>query len=412
MVWKKLEAGDVAFKSKDFPIFKKDNNDKPFVYFDTAATAQKPKGVIDALTDFYMYDYATVHRSIYSISLRATERYNKVRRKVASFINAKEDEIIFVKGTTEGLNLLSYTLEGMINEGDEIIISELEHHSNIVPWQMLCQKKKAKLKIIPINDKAELELDVLYNELVTANTKLICITHMANITGTIVPIKEIASFAKKRGIKVVVDGAQAIAHLPVDVVDLGVDFYIFSAHKLYGPNGVGILFGKRELLNNMSPFHGGGGMIDKVELYSSTYQNPPLRFEAGTPVVPEIVAFGEVIDYLEKIGRENIFQYEKELFSYAINKIKKIKEVKIIGDAKEKGSIISFIVDNIHALDLATLLDLEGICVRSGHHCAQLTLKKFNIPSTVRVSFGIYNTHEEVDYFVKVLNEIIKQIKE
>ncbi|MBI5346008.1 MAG: SufS family cysteine desulfurase [Chlamydiae bacterium] len=399
---------DVKKIRKDFPFFATTD----FVYFDSAATTHKPKSVIDALSNFYQKDYATVHRAIYDLSLNATEQYDATRVAVKKFLNAKdESEIIFTRGATDGLNMVALSFgRKFINQNDEIIVTEMEHHSNLVPWQMLALEKKAVLKVIPIDDNADLKLDE-FQKLLTNKTKIVCVGHVANSTGTVNPIKEIIKMAHQKGAKVLVDGAQAIAHLPVDVQDLDVDFYAFSSHKMYGPNGVGILYGKYELLDQMPPVQGGGDMIEKVTLQTTTYQKPPLRFEAGTPTIAEVIAFKTAIDYIEALGRENILAYEKELLTYATKKIKEIEGIKIIGQAKEKGAILSFVVDNIHALDVGTLLNTKKIAVRTGHHCAQPTMQRFNISSTTRASFAIYNTLEEVDYFIQSLKEVINRLK-
>ena len=395
---------------KDFPIFK---NNKSLIYFDSGATTQKPKCVIDCITDFHEKKYATVHRGVYELSMQATDLYDEARKKAAAFINAStEEQIVFTRGTTDSINLVARSLsQEYIIEGDEIIISELEHHSNLVPWQMVAKEKKAILKFIPMNDRAELDIG-LFKKLLSNRTKMVCIGHVANSTGTINPIKEMISLshANNKDTLVLVDGAQSIAHMKIDVQDLNCDFYAFSGHKMYGPTGVGVLYGKKEILEMMPPVQGGGDMIEHVELLSSTYQKPPLRFEAGTPMITQVIALTPAFDYLDSLGRENIFLYEKHLLDYATEKMQNIEGLKIIGTAKEKGPIISFIIDKIHPLDLGTLLDSRHIALRTGHHCAQPTMHRFGVPGTARVSFGIYNSIEEIDTFIKELNHVIAEL--
>jgi cysteine desulfurase/selenocysteine lyase len=401
---------DIDKIRKDFPYFK--NKDK-YVYLDTAATSLKPKKVIDSLINFYTNEYATVHRGIYAPSKKATKRYDDTREAVKSFINAnKSSEIVFTKGATESINLvaLSYA-KNFLKDNDEIIIIETEHHSNIVPFQLLQKEKNIKIKIAKVNDNAEIDLRY-FKSLLTDKTKLVCIAQMANATGVIHPVKDIIKLVKEKTLALVlVDGSQAIAHMKVDVRDLDADFYVFSSHKMYGPTGVGILYAKEYLLEKMPPIFGGGDMIETVSFSSeTTYQKAPIKFEAGTPNIADIIAFKDAIEYLESIGMDNILKRENYLLEYATNKLKKIKGIKIIADIKNKGSVISFIVENIHALDIATFLDLKKIAIRSGNHCAIPTMKRFNIESTLRVSFGVYTTIEDIDYFVKSLQEIINKL--
>jgi len=378
----------------------------PLIYFDTAATSQKPQVVIDALCDFYAHHYATVHRAIYESSLHATQLYDKTRKKAAEYLNATDEEIIFVKGTTEGINLVAFSYGELLKPGDEILITVMEHHSNIVPWQLLCDRKNLTLKVLPINGNAELELDKL-DQLLTEKTKLVSVAHMANSTGTINPIEKIIEKAHAAGAVVLIDGAQSAAHMAVDVKKLDCDFYTFSSHKMYGPNGLGILYGKKELLEQMPPYQGGGDMIEKVSFAKTTFLPPPLKFEAGTTQIAEIIAFEKALDYILNLGRENIFDYETTLLDHATDQMKKLDKITIIGTAKHKGPVISFVAKGMHALDLGTMLDLEGIAIRTGHHCAQPTLDFFNVPALARVSFGIYNTKEEVDQFIEVLKTLI-----
>ena len=392
----------------DFPIFKAHPK---MIYFDSGATTQKPKCVIDAISDFYSNHYATVHRGIYELSVYSTDLYDAARLKVKQFINAKtEEEIIFTRGTTDSINLVARALSlGYLKQGDEIIVTQMEHHSNLVPWQMVCQVTGSVLKAVPINEKAELDLEE-YKKLLSDRTRVLAVGHIANSTGTINPVKEMIKLAKEKNALTLVDGAQAAAHLKVDVQDLDCDFYAFSGHKVYGPTGIGILYGKRDILEKIPPVHGGGDMIEHVELYSSTYQKPPLKFEAGTPMIAEVIGLKPALDYLDELGREEIFSYEKKLTDYATEEMKKIPGLKIIGQAKEKGSLISFIMDKIHPLDLGTLLDTRHIALRTGHHCAQPTMQKFDIPGTARISFGIYNDMEEVDLFIKELKAVISEL--
>jgi len=406
-----MDEKDILEIRKQFPIFKQKMHDKPLIYFDSAATTQKPQRVIDSLSSFYANEYATVHRGVYELSMRATDKYNATRETVKKFMNAKsEEEIVFTRGTTESINLVAYTYgETNISEGDEILITEMEHHSNLVPWQMLCKRKNAQLKVIRIDDKAELIMEDFDRQL-SEKTKLVCVGHVANSTGTINPIKEIIDKAHKFGAKVLIDGAQASAHLKVDVQALDVDFYAFSSHKMYGPNGIGILYGKKEILDIMPPFQGGGDMIEHVTIEETTYQHSPLRFEAGTPTIPEIIAFKDALDFIEEVGLENIYSWETQLLNYATEKIQELSPIRIIGTAQEKGAIISFVAAEEHPLDIGTFLDLEGIAVRTGHHCAQPTMEHFNIPGTIRVSFGIYNLTSEIDFFLQVLNKTVQKL--
>lgn len=399
---------DVSKIRKDFPMLSKTMHGNPLIYFDSAATAQKPSIVIDTIDDFYRNHYGTVHRAVYELSLYATEKYQATRQKVRNFLNARHvEEIIFTRGTTESINLIASSFgKAFIKPGDEIIISEMEHHSNIVPWQMLCEDRGAVLKFIFISDDAELNIEQ-YAKLLNNKTKLVSIAHIANSTGTINPIKEMIKMAHKVGAKFVVDGAQSAPHLKVDVQDLDADFYVFSGHKIFGPTGIGALYGKQALLNEMPPYQGGGDMIETVTLEKTTFNISPLKFEAGTPLIAEVIGLGAALDYIESIGLAHISEYEHELLQYATPKLLKIKGLKIIGTAKNKGSIISFIIEGIHPLDLGTLLDLRGIAIRTGHLCAQPTMHRFKIPSTCRLSLAFYNTKEEIDKFIQALNEII-----
>lgn len=394
---------------KDFPIFE---NNKSLIYFDSGATTQKPSSVIECMNEFYRKRYGTVHRGIYELSVHSTELYDESRQRVAEFINAEgEEEIIFTRGTTDGINLVARSLaQEYLSDSDEIIVTEMEHHSNLVPWQMVAKERKAKLVVVPINDRAELDMQA-YKHLLSNKTKLVCVAHVANSTGTINPIKEMIDLAHQKKALVLIDGAQAAGHLKVDVKALGCDFYAFSGHKIYGPTGVGVLYGRKEVLETMPPVQGGGDMIEHVQLFSATYQPPPLRFEAGTPMITEVIGLKAALDYIDDLGRENILAHERTLLKYATEKMQAIDGLKIIGTAKEKGALISFVVDKIHPLDLGSLLDSRHIALRTGHHCAQPTMQKFNLPGTARVSFGVYNDRDEIDIFIKELKHVVSELR-
>jgi cysteine desulfurase/selenocysteine lyase len=393
---------------QEFPMLQQHMHGKPFIYFDSAATAQKPRSVIEAMHRFYSEQYGTVHRSVYDFAGQATIRYNEVRQKLKEFLNAAfVEEIIFTKGTTEAINLVATTFsKAFLQPGDEILITEMEHHSNIVPWQMACEERGAHLKAIPINDQGELILEA-FDELLTDRTKLVSVAHIANSTGTLNPVEEIVRCAHARGAKVLIDGAQSAAHLLVDMQKLKADFFVFSGHKAYGPTGVGVLYGRRALLEKMPPYQGGGDMIEKVEIHSSSFQSIPMKFEAGTPMIAEVIGLGEAVHFIESLGRDRIAAWEQDLLEYATKRLSEIKGLRMIGTAPKKGAIISFIIEDLHPLDIGTLLDIRGIAVRTGQLCAQPTLKHFNIHSVTRISFGIYNTFEEIDVFVNALKEII-----
>lgn len=396
---------------EDFPLLKREVNGKPLIYLDSAATSQKPASVIDAMNDFYSYEYATVHRSIYQLAASATDKYNRVRERVASFLNAKSpSEIIFTRSTTDSINLVALSYGSFIQNGDEIIVSEMEHHSNLVPWQMLAERTGAHLKIIPVNDRAELDMAV-YKTLLTPRTKLVAIAHIANSTGTINPIEEIIEMAHVYGAKVLVDAAQSAAHMPLDVQALDADFLAFSGHKLYGPTGIGILYGKAELLDKMPPIQGGGDMIEKVTLKGSTYQKAPLKFEAGTPSIAQVIGLGAAIDYLLSLGWETIHSIEQALLALATEKLLQIPGLRIIGTAEKKAGIISFVIEGVHPLDLATFLDLEGIAIRSGHHCAQPLMARFGVSGTARISFAPFNTENEIERCVAAICHALSRIK-
>ena len=400
---------DVDKIRADFPVLNQTINGKPLVYLDNAATSQKPQSVIDTLVSYYSTENANVHRGVHTLSQRATDDYEEARDKVKRFINAeKDDEIIFVRGTTEGINLISQTYgRSCIGEGDEIIISSMEHHSNIVPWQILCQEKGAILRVIPVNDLGELLLDE-YERLFTDKTKLVSIVHQSNALGTINPAKEIVDIAHGHGVPVLLDGAQAIAHMEVDVRELGCDFYAFSGHKLYGPTGIGVLYGKESILEEMPPYQAGGEMIKSVTFEETLYNVLPNKFEAGTPNIAGAIGLGAAIDYVETLGLEQIAAYESELLQYGTDRLSSIEGLKIIGTADKKGSVISFVMEGVHPHDIGTILDAEGIAIRTGHHCAQPLMDRFGVPATARASFAFYNTKEEIDVLVKGIDRVIE----
>lgn len=408
----KKEKVDLTHLREDFPIFSKSTNERQLIYLDTAATAQKPHAVIDSITDYYSKDYGTVNRAVYELAMRSTEKYNGVREKIRNFINAERpEEIIFTRGTTESINLLAHSFgKAFISEGDEILISEMEHHSNILPWQFLCESNKAHLKIVPINDDGNISLDQ-YKSLLSKKTKLVSVAHISNVIGLINPIQELIDLAHEFDAKVFLDGAQAASHHKIDVRDLDVDFYAFSGHKTYGPTGVGILYGKYALLEALPPFLGGGDMIQEVTLEKATFQFPPLKFEAGTPHIAGIIGLGSAIDYLCSIGVNQIFEWEQQLVYYALDQMKEIDGLHIIGASEKKSALISFYVEGVHPLDMGTLLGLNGVALRSGHLCAQPLIKRFARESLARVSFGIYNNYQDVDLFIHKLKKVLKILK-
>ena len=397
----------------DFPILAKKINNKPFIYFDNAATAQKPQVVIDAIQFAYENCNANIHRGVYYLSNLATQNHEWAREKVASFFGAKsKNEIIFTKGTTDGINTIAHLLEEnkLIQKDDEIIISYLEHHSNIVPWQMLCEKVGAKLKIIPL--KSDLTLDMeSFKSLINEHTKLVSIAQISNVLGICNPIDEIVKECKKNDILVCVDGAQSAPHKKVNLQELDCDFFVMSSHKMYGPTGLGVLYGKEDILQKMKPVWGGGEMIEKVTFEKTTYNKLPYRFEAGTPDFINTYAFGKAIEYVESIGIENIEKYEKELTQYAENKLKEIDEIKIYGQGVEKYGIVSFNVADIQPFDIGLLLDSKSIAIRTGHHCAEPLIDYLQVPGTARISFAFYNEKEEIDIFIKELKECVKMLK-
>ena len=405
----KLASFDAAAIRRDFPILNQQVNGHPLVYLDNAATSQKPQVVIDSLVNYYNTENANVHRGVHTLSQMATEDYEGARAKVRNLLNAADDrEIIFVRGTTEAINLVAQTFgRQKVGQGDEIIISCLEHHSNIVPWQMLCQERGATLKVIPINDAGELLMDD-YERLLSPRTKLVSVLHISNALGTVNPIEEMIAMAHRRGAVAIIDGAQAAPHLPVDVRAMDCDFYAFSSHKLYGPTGIGVLYGKQELLENMSPYQGGGDMIKSVTFEKTIYNDLPFRFEAGTPNIAGTIAFGAALDYVSRLGFEKIDAYEAELLNYATAALSKIPEVRLIGTAARKVSVLSFVVAGVHAHDVGTILDQLGIAVRTGHHCAQPVMEHFGLSATARASIGLYNTKAEIDALVAGVRKVVE----
>jgi cysteine desulfurase / selenocysteine lyase len=392
---------------EDFPILKQTIHGKPLVYLDNAATSQKPKAVIDAITHYYTADNANIHRGVHELSQRSTHAYEGTRTKLKKFLNAPDShEMIFVRGTTEGINLVACAYgRKHVKEGDEVVISALEHHSNIVPWQMLCQNTGAKLKVIPINDRGELLLEE-YEKLLTPRTKVVAVGHVSNALGTINPVKQIAAMAHQHGAVVVVDGAQSCPHMKVDVQALDCDFYAISGHKMFGPTGIGVLWGKSKLLKAMPPYQGGGDMIRSVTFEKTTYNTIPHKFEAGTPHIEGGIGLGAAIDYLQKIGMERISAYEHELLNYGTQALSQVPGLRIVGTADEKASVLSFVLEGIHPHDIGTVLDRQGIAVRTGHHCAQPVMDRFSIPATTRASLAFYNTTAEIDALVAGLAKV------
>lgn len=394
-----------------FPTLQREIGGKKLVYFDNGATTQKHISVIQRVNDFYTNENANIHRGVHTLSQEATAAYEEARIKIQQYINAKhEHEVLFTKGTTDSINLVAASFGELIQAGDEIMISALEHHSNIVPWQMLCERKKAVLKPIPINQKGELMLDE-FDNLLTEKTKLIAVNHISNSLGTINDVEYIIKKGHEKGAKVLIDGAQSIQHMKVDVQALDCDFYAFSGHKLFGPTGVGILYGKEALLNAMPPYQGGGDMIKEVTLAKTTYNELPHKFEAGTPNIVGGIALGTAFDFLASLDMEAVQTHENELLHYATAKLQKIDGVKIYGESEHKTSVISFLVDGTHPYDVGTLLDKLGIAVRTGHHCTQPVMDFFGIPGTIRASFALYNTKEEVDYFLDALNRVLPMLR-
>ncbi|MGH9516782.1 MAG: SufS family cysteine desulfurase [Terriglobales bacterium] len=398
---------DVEKIRRDFPILARDVRGKKLVYLDNAATSQKPRVVIDAITRYYEQENANIHRGVHFLSELATSKHDRARHAVRGFINAGDvRELIFVRGTTEAINLVAQTYGRVhVSSGDEVLITAMEHHSNIVPWQILCDEKGAKLRVAPINDAGELILDE-FAKLLGPRTKIVAVAHVSNALGTVNPLAQIIELAHKKNIPVLVDGAQAVPHMKVDVQALDCDFYTFSSHKMFGPMGIGVLYGKANLLEAMPPYQGGGDMISSVTFEKTTYNKLPFKFEAGTPDVAGAIGLGAAIDYLNAIGIERISQYEHDVVSYATEKLSALPGVTLIGTAKERAGVVSFVIHNVHPHDVGTILDQEGIAIRTGHHCAQPIMQRFGIPATARASFAFYNTKEEVDALVNGINKV------
>ncbi len=392
---------------KDFPVLNQLVHGKPLVYLDSGASSQKPNCVIDAIAHYYQNNHANVHRGAYELSERATALYEKTRKKIQTFINAAHThEIIFTRGTTDSINLVAQSYgRASFKSGDEVILSVMEHHSNIVPWQLLQEQIGIKLKIIPISDRGELDLEA-YKKLFSCHTKMVAVTHVSNVLGTVNPLKEIIEIAHAAKVPVLVDGAQAFPHLPVDMQALDCDFYAFSAHKAYGPTGVGVLYGKTELLQEMPPYQGGGSMIEQVSFEKTTYSQLPYKFEAGTPPIAGVVGFYHALDYLEKIGMQIIMQQEQELLTYATEKLLTVPGLKLLGTAKNKIGVLSFTLKDIHPHDIATVLDHEGIAIRAGHHCAMPLMERYQMPAVARVSLGLYNSEEDIDRLIMGLLKV------
>jgi cysteine desulfurase/selenocysteine lyase len=392
------DALDVEKVRGDFPILSRLVHGKKLVYLDNAATSQKPRAVIDAISGYYENDNSNIHRGVHFLSGLATEAHDHARGTVQKFINAADScEVVFTRGTTEAINLVAQTYgRAHVSAGDEVLITAMEHHSNIVPWQILCEEKKARLRVAPIDDRGELLLGE-FEKLLTPRTKIVAVTHVSNALGTINPVAAIVEMAHGRNIPVLVDGAQAIPHLRVDVQALDCDFYTFSSHKVYGPMGIGVLYGKASLLESMPPYQGGGDMISSVTFEKTTYNKLPYKFEAGTPDVAGAIGLGAAIDYVNHLGRENVAAYEHELLTYATHTLSAIPGLRLIGTAREKTGALSFVLEDIHPHDIGTILDQQGIAIRTGHHCAQPVMKRFGIPATARASFAVYNTKEEID---------------
>jgi cysteine desulfurase/selenocysteine lyase len=388
---------DVARVRADFPALAQEVHGQPLVYLDNAATSQKPRAVIDAVSNFYKHDNANVHRGVHTLSVHATELYEGAREKVRALINASElAEIIFVRGTTEGINLVANSFGARLKPGDEVIISALEHHSNIVPWQLLCERSGAKLRVIPIDKSGDIIMDE-YRKLLGERTKLVAVAHVSNSLGTVNPVEEIIRLAHERGVPVLIDGAQAVPHFKIDVRALGADFYAFSGHKMFGPTGSGILYGRRDLLETLPPYQGGGDMIASVSFAKTTFNVLPYRLEAGTPDIAAIVGLGAAIDYLNSVGWDAIATWERELVAYAAERIAAVKGVTLIGTPKHRAAVVSFTIDGIHPHDAGMILDHEGIAIRAGHHCTQPVMDFFGVPATNRASFALYNTRDDVD---------------
>lgn len=400
---------DITQIRDDFPILSRSIYNKPLVYFDNGATTQKPRCVVEAMVDEYYNVNANVHRGVHFLSQKATDLHEASRETVRAFINAKSTaEIIFTRGTTESINLLAFSFgEAMVKEGDEIIVSAMEHHSNIVPWQMMCERKGAHLKVMPMNDDGELLLHE-YEALINEKTRIVCCTHVSNVLGTINPVKEVVRIAHEHGVPVLIDGAQSTPHMKVDMLDIDCDFFAFSGHKVYGPTGIGVLYGKERWLDKLPPYQGGGEMIKNVSFEKTTYNELPYKFEAGTPDYIASHALAKAIDYVTTLGMDNIYEHEQQLTSYAMERMAEIEGMRIFGPKHHHDAVISFLVGNIHHLDMGTLLDRLGIAVRTGHHCAEPLMHRLGIEGTVRASFGLYNTKDEADVLVEGIKRVAR----
>jgi cysteine desulfurase/selenocysteine lyase len=402
-------AFDVGRIRNDFPILKQRVHGKPLVYFDNGATSQKPQAVIDAIERYYRAENSNIHRGVHYLSEQATSAYEASREKIRGFINARlNKEIVFVRGTTEAINLVAQSYgRSFLRAGDEIIVSAMEHHSNIVPWQMLCEQVGARLRVIPINHDGEIVMDE-YRRLLNEKSKFVSVTHVSNALGSVVPVKEMVALAHERGVPVLIDGAQAVPHFKVDVRDLGCDFYAFSGHKLFGPTGVGVLYGRAEFLEKMPPYQGGGDMISLVTFEKTHYNDLPYKFEAGTPHIAGGIGLGAAIDYLQGLDWHQVSLHEQELLAYATAALSTIDAVRIIGTAKEKAGVVSFVIDHVHAHDVGTILDQEGVAIRAGHHCAMPVMQRFGVPATARASFAFYNTTAEIDVMTQAIYRVLK----
>ncbi|MBL6857219.1 MAG: cysteine desulfurase [Pelagibacteraceae bacterium] len=400
---------DIKNIKSEFPIFKQKINGKPLVYLDSANSSQKPKVVIDRLSNFYETEFSNVGRSVHTLAVKATNRFEATRDILKKYLNAQNrEEIVFTKGATESINLVASSFgEKYIKEGDEILITELEHHSNYVPWHFLRKKKGAVIKFAPVNNNGEVEIDEI-KKLITDKTKIIAITHISNVTGAVMPIKKIVDIAKEKNIPVLVDGTQGAPHMQIDMQDLGCDFYVISCHKMYGPNGLGVLYAKKKWLDDLPPYQGGGGMIDEVKKDNITFADTPTKFEAGTLQTAEVVAFAEAINFIEKLGIKNIAAHENEILEYGYEKLKKNNSVNLIGSPKNRGSVLCFTIKDIHPHDIATILDDDGVAIRAGHHCCQILHDKLGIAATARASIGVYNTKEDIDILCKAIDNCKK----
>ena len=400
---------DIKNLKSEFPIFKQKINGKPLVYLDSANSSQKPKAVIDRLSNFYETEFSNVGRSVHTLAVKATNRFEATRDILKKYINAQHrEEIVFTKGATESINLVASSFgEKYIKEGDEILITELEHHSNYVPWHFLRKNKGAVIKFAPVNKNGEVEIDEI-KKLISKKTKIIAITHISNVTGAVMPIKKIADMAKEKNIPILVDGTQGAPHMQIDMQDLGCDFYVISCHKMYGPNGLGVLYAKKKWLDDLPPYQGGGGMIDEVKKDNITFADAPTKFEAGTMQTAEVVAFAEAINFIEKLGIKNIAAHENEILEYGYEKLKKNNSINIIGSPKNRGSVLCFTIKDIHPHDIATILDDEGVAIRAGHHCCQILHEKLGIAATARASIGVYNTKEDIDILCKAIDNCKK----